>query len=40
MGIKQTPKEASWLERDKKTRTKAEVINEVHVDETYDWGGL
>ena len=38
MGIKQTPKEASWLERDKKTKTKAEVIKEVYVDEIYNWG--
>jgi len=38
MGIKPTPKEAFWPERNKKTRTKAEVIKEVYVDETYDWG--
>jgi len=38
MGIKQPPKNASWLERDKKTRTKAVVIKQICVDETYDWG--
>ena len=38
MGISPLPRKVEWTERDGKTKFKGKVVDEVYVDEEFDWG--
>ena len=40
MEISPLPRKVEWTERDGKTKFKGKVVDEVYVDEEFDWGDL